>query len=116
MSNRFRVVYFSCIMTFTLITAKVFSACGDKVILGKAIPTKTVIKYIVQKASLLKSVMTERQYNRVLSMLEEGCINSFAKDPSLVNKINPEVFISSLPIETHLPDFNLGRASNIVFL
>ena len=49
-------------------------------------------------------------------MLEEGCIKLFAKDPSLLNKINPEVLISNLPTETHLPDFNLGRESKIVFL
>ena len=39
-----------------------------------------------------------------------------ANSPLLVNNINPEVFISNLPTETHLPECSLGRLSKTVGL
>ena len=47
---------------------------------------------------------------------EEGCINLFAKSPSVVKSNRPVVVKSNLPIDIYLCLSSLGRDSNTVFL
>ena len=49
-------------------------------------------------------------------MEDDGCIKLLASSPSFVNMIKPEVLMSNLPTETHLPDFISGNLLNMVGL
>ena len=50
-----------------------------------------------------------------LSIIDEGCIQKFANSPSLVNNINPDELISSLPTDIHLVlGFDSGKKSKTI--